>query len=127
MASRRTGSTDWETFEVGDRVKHPKWGIGSILFKKGSGESAKAIVVFPERGQVNLMLKHAKLERIEEVVEPDEAEFDAEPAEEAPEGEEEKPEKEDLDDEDLEDEDEEWDDDEGGEVEILEDGEEDKV
>ena len=119
MASRRTGSTDWETFEVGDRVKHPKWGIGSILFKKGSGESAKAIVVFPERGQVNLMLKHAKLERIEEVVEPDEAEFDAEPTEEAAEETEKSSEKDEDSDE------EEWDD-EGGEVEILEDDEEDK-
>jgi PcrA/UvrD tudor domain len=121
MASRRTGSTDWETFEVGDRVKHPKWGVGSILFKKGSGESAKAIVVFPERGQVNLMLKHAKLERIEEVVEPDEAEFDAEPSEEEAE-EEEKEGEDDKDGKDDKD-DKEWEGDEGGKVEILDDEE----
>jgi len=75
MAKRRGSATDYETFEVGDQVRHPKWGVGSILFKSGSGDSAKAIVVFPEEGQKKLMLKFAKLERIQDTHDVDEDEF----------------------------------------------------
>lgn len=76
MAARRSSSpTDYEAFEVGDQVRHPKWGVGSILFKSGSGESTKAIVVFPEQGQKKLLLKFAKLERVSETVEAEEDEF----------------------------------------------------
>lgn len=79
MAARRSSSpTDYEAFEVGDQVRHPKWGTGSILFKSGTGESTKAIVVFPEQGQKKLLLKYAKLERISETPEADEDEFGVE-------------------------------------------------
>ena len=53
-------------FEIGDQVKHPKWGIGTILYKSGSGDRTKAIVVFPEEGQKKLLLKYAKLKKIKE-------------------------------------------------------------
>lgn len=75
MAARRTSATDYENFEVGDQVRHPKWGVGSILFKSGSGESSKAIVVFPEHGQKKLLLKFAKLELIQDTPSADEDEF----------------------------------------------------
>jgi hypothetical protein len=78
MAARRSSSTDYESFEVGDQVRHPKWGVGSILFKSGSGETAKAIVVFPEQGQKKLMLKYAKLERVQETPAAEEDEFGVE-------------------------------------------------
>jgi DNA helicase-2/ATP-dependent DNA helicase PcrA len=52
-------------FEVGDQVKHPKWGVGTILFKSGSGENAKAIVVFPEEGQKKLLVKKARLRKVQ--------------------------------------------------------------
>jgi hypothetical protein len=75
MARKRGSATDFDTFEVGDQVRHSKWGVGSILFKSGSADSAKAIVVFPEEGQKKLMLKYAKLERIQDSPDADDDEF----------------------------------------------------
>lgn len=54
----------WEEISIGDQVKHPDWGNGTVLFRSGAGDSAKAIVVFPEEGQKKLMLKYAKLKKI---------------------------------------------------------------
>jgi hypothetical protein len=62
-----------DEIEIGDQVKHPKFGTGTVLYKTGTGERAKAIVVFPEEGQKKLLLKYAKLKKIKE----------AKPAEEA--------------------------------------------
>jgi DNA helicase-2/ATP-dependent DNA helicase PcrA len=47
-------------------VKHPKWGIGTILYKTGSGNRTKLIVIFPEEGQKKLLMKYAKLKKIKE-------------------------------------------------------------
>ena len=52
--------------EIGDQVKHSKFGTGTVLYKSGSGDRAKAIVVFPEEGQKKLLLKYAKLKKIQE-------------------------------------------------------------
>jgi hypothetical protein len=63
-----TASTENQTFEefqIGDQVKHPKWGVGAILFRKGSGESTKVIVIFPDEGQKKLALKYAKLKKVQ--------------------------------------------------------------
>lgn len=54
---------DWENIQIGDQVKHPKWGDGTVLFRSGAGDAAKAIVVFPEEGQKKLMLRHANLKK----------------------------------------------------------------
>ena len=51
-------------FERGDKVKHSKWGIGTILYKSGSGDRSKVIVLFQEVGQKTLMVKFAKLEKV---------------------------------------------------------------
>jgi len=55
-----------EEIEIGDQVKHPKFGLGTVLYKSGTGERAKAIVVFQEEGQKKLLLRHARLKRIKE-------------------------------------------------------------
>ncbi|HRS00540.1 MAG TPA: hypothetical protein P5128_09880, partial [Candidatus Sumerlaeia bacterium] len=55
-----------EEIEIGDQVKHPKFGVGTVLYKSGSGDRAKATVVFPEEGQKKLALKYARLKRIKE-------------------------------------------------------------
>ena len=55
---------EWEAIEIGDQVKHAKWGVGTVLFRSGTGNSAKAIVVFPEEGQKKLMLKYAKVKKV---------------------------------------------------------------
>lgn len=53
-----------KAIEVGDIVKHPKWGEGTVLYKTGSGEMAKLIVVFPEEGQKKLLVKYARLKKV---------------------------------------------------------------
>ncbi|MBN1515706.1 DUF3553 domain-containing protein [Candidatus Sumerlaeota bacterium] len=53
-----------EEFEAGDQVKHPKWGVGTVLFKNGSGERQKVIVVFPDEGQKKLLVAAAGLEKV---------------------------------------------------------------
>lgn len=55
---------EFEQIDIGDQVKHAKWGVGTVLFRSGQGDLAKAIVVFPEEGQKKLMLKYAKLKKV---------------------------------------------------------------
>lgn len=55
---------EWDQIEIGDQVKHVKWGVGTVLFRSGTGANAKAIVVFPEEGQKKLMLRYAKLKKV---------------------------------------------------------------
>jgi hypothetical protein len=55
---------EWDQIEIGDQVKHDKWGVGTVLFRSGTGANAKAIVVFPEEGQKKLMLRFAKLKKV---------------------------------------------------------------
>lgn len=65
MAKKKEESaTEWDQIEIGDQVKHAKWGVGTVLFRSGNGDSAKAIVVFPEEGQKKLMLKYAGLIKV---------------------------------------------------------------
>lgn len=54
----------WDEISIGDQVKHAQWGVGTVLFRSGSGDDAKAVVVFPEEGQKKLMLKFAKLVKV---------------------------------------------------------------
>lgn len=65
MAAKKDGQIpEWLDINIGDQVKHAKWGVGTVLFKSGAGDSTKVIVVFPEEGQKKLMLKHAKLKKV---------------------------------------------------------------
>lgn len=59
-------SSKIDEIEIGDQVKHPRFGIGTILYKSGNGDRTKAIVVFAEEGQKKLLLKHAKLKKVKE-------------------------------------------------------------
>ena len=67
MAKKKETTSDSGPFaqiDIGDQVKHAKWGVGTVLFRSGSGNNAKAIVVFPEEGQKKLMLRYAKLKKV---------------------------------------------------------------
>ncbi|MFH0794547.1 MAG: hypothetical protein V2A74_11010 [bacterium] len=64
MVHREASEGSFDQFEIGDQVRHPKWGVGTILYRSGSGDRAKAIVVFPEEGQKKLLLKFAKLRKL---------------------------------------------------------------
>lgn len=64
MAKAKASANEWDDLGIGDQVKHAKWGVGTILFRAGLGDLAKATVVFPEEGQKKLMLRYAKLNKV---------------------------------------------------------------
>jgi DNA helicase-2/ATP-dependent DNA helicase PcrA len=57
-ATGRTG------FRPGQRVKHPKYGEGTVFKREGDGDDAKITVQFPRFGLKKLVEKYAQLERV---------------------------------------------------------------
>lgn len=56
-----------EIFDIGDKVKHPKFGTGTIMFRTGEGEKQKVTVKFgSDVGEKKLLVEYAKLKRIVE-------------------------------------------------------------
>jgi len=56
-ATGRTG------FRPGQRVRHPKYGEGTVYRREGDGEEAKITVQFPKFGLKKLVEKYAQLEK----------------------------------------------------------------
>ena len=56
-----TGATG---FRNGQRVRHPKYGVGQVVRREGDGEEAKLTVSFAQHGIKKLVEKFAKLERL---------------------------------------------------------------
>ncbi len=56
-----TGSTG---LKKGDRVRHSKYGEGSVLIREGEGEDAKLTVMFQRHGMKKLMEKFANLQKL---------------------------------------------------------------
>jgi DNA helicase-2/ATP-dependent DNA helicase PcrA len=59
--SEPTGTTG---LKKGERVRHSKYGEGTILMREGDGEDAKLTVMFPRHGMKKLMEKFANLQKI---------------------------------------------------------------
>ena len=57
-------NTEPVEFERGDKISHPKWGLGTVLQKSGSGERGKVVVLFQDVGQKTLAVKFAKMEKL---------------------------------------------------------------
>ena len=55
-----TGSTG---FRAGQRVRHPKYGEGTVFKREGAGADAKILVQFPKFGLKKLVEKYAQLEK----------------------------------------------------------------
>ena len=54
-----------ENIEVGDKVRHDRFGVGEVLFLDGTDpDNIKAKVKFQHEGEKNLILKFAKLTKI---------------------------------------------------------------
>ena len=54
-----------EDIEVGDKVRHDRFGVGEVTFLDGTDpQNIKAKVVFQNEGEKNLILKFAKLTKI---------------------------------------------------------------
>jgi DNA helicase-2/ATP-dependent DNA helicase PcrA len=50
-------------FKPGQRVRHPKYGEGTVYHREGDGEEAKITVQFPRFGLKKLVEKYAQLEK----------------------------------------------------------------
>jgi DNA helicase-2/ATP-dependent DNA helicase PcrA len=51
-------------FRPGQKVRHPKYGEGTVYQREGDGEDAKITVQFPRFGLKKLVEKYAQLERV---------------------------------------------------------------
>jgi DNA helicase II / ATP-dependent DNA helicase PcrA len=54
---------EWECLRPGFRVRHPEFGVGTILERTGKGEEMKVMVAFSRGGKKKLAVKYANLER----------------------------------------------------------------
>ena len=57
----------YESFQPGDKVRHPKFGEGTIMQRTGSGDRMKFVVTFAEEGEKYLMGAHAKLRKVQPI------------------------------------------------------------
>ncbi|MBO6180030.1 MAG: DNA helicase PcrA [Selenomonadaceae bacterium] len=51
-------------YKAGDKVRHGKWGIGTIISATGEGENAILQIAFPGQGVKNLTQKYAPIEKV---------------------------------------------------------------
>jgi DNA helicase-2/ATP-dependent DNA helicase PcrA len=50
--------------EVGDRVLHDKFGMGTVLSVIGQNEKAEATIDFKSAGEKRLLLRYAPVEKL---------------------------------------------------------------
>ncbi|MDI3256926.1 MAG: DNA helicase PcrA [Kyrpidia sp.] len=61
------GADPGQTWEVGDRVMHRKWGEGRVVRREGDGEDAELVVAFaPPVGRRKLLVRFAPIRKIED-------------------------------------------------------------
>lgn len=58
---RPDSSVSWR---AGDKAKHGKWGVGTVVSVKGSGEEVELNIAFPEQGIKALMQKYAPITKV---------------------------------------------------------------
>ena len=51
-------------FEQGEQVEHPKWGVGTVIYKQGTADKQKLLILFPEEGQRKVLAKYAGLKKV---------------------------------------------------------------
>ncbi|MGC8486727.1 MAG: ATP-dependent helicase [Clostridia bacterium] len=51
------------SFQAGERVRHPRFGWGTVVAQRGSGEDLEVTVAFPGGGVRSLLARYAQLER----------------------------------------------------------------
>lgn len=65
LAPVTRGATSKQTFlSRGSTVRHPKFGVGTILRCEGEGDDAKVTISFPGHGLKKMVQKYAGLERV---------------------------------------------------------------
>ncbi len=63
-AASTAGTITDQVFNLGERVRHSKWGIGTIVDLSGKGDSAEVKVAFPDLGIKTLLVIYAPLEKV---------------------------------------------------------------
>jgi DNA helicase-2/ATP-dependent DNA helicase PcrA len=61
VGARPAASSRWR---IGSRIRHAKFGVGTILGAEGEGDDTKLTVSFPGYGQKKLMAQYAALEKV---------------------------------------------------------------
>jgi DNA helicase-2/ATP-dependent DNA helicase PcrA len=61
VPSNPANSVPWK---VGDRASHGKWGIGTVVEVKGSGDNQEVKIAFPDQGIKSLSIKFAPIQRV---------------------------------------------------------------
>ena len=51
-------------WKVGDKARHGKWGVGTVVSVKGSGEEVELKIAFPGQGVKGLMQKYAPIAKV---------------------------------------------------------------
>ncbi|MGE5582182.1 MAG: DNA helicase PcrA [Bacillota bacterium] len=54
-----------DEIQIGCKVSHPKWGIGTVVTREGNGGEAQVKVAFPGMGIKSLILAYANLEKVD--------------------------------------------------------------
>ncbi len=54
-----------DEIQIGCKVNHPKWGVGTVVTKEGAGPEAQVKIAFPGLGIKSLILAYANLEKID--------------------------------------------------------------
>lgn len=53
-------------WKAGDKARHGKWGVGTIVSVHGSGEEVELKIAFPGQGIKGLMQKYAPITKADE-------------------------------------------------------------
>ena len=51
-------------WKAGDKAKHGKWGIGTVVAVSGAGEEVQLRIAFDGLGVKSLMQKYAPIEKV---------------------------------------------------------------
>jgi len=63
-AAASRGARNTAGLQAGSRVRHPKYGYGTVVRREGEGDEAKLTISFPGSGLKKLVEKYAGLERV---------------------------------------------------------------
>ncbi len=65
VAPARQAEQRCSNYKIGQKVNHPKWGIGTVVDLKGADDKTELKVAFPKEGIRNLLAKYAPLTQVE--------------------------------------------------------------
>ncbi len=63
--SKQTTTAAGNQWQVGEKVNHKKWGVGTVVRTSGSAQDTELDVAFPQQGVKRLLAAFAPIEKIE--------------------------------------------------------------